>query len=299
MATTTHGLPVAEHLIDVPGGQVWCEVVGAESTRTPLLCLHGGPGFPSAYLDSLRALGDERQVILYDQLGCGNSERPDDLELFQPDRFVAEVGAVRRALGLERVHLLGQSWGGMLALLTVLDDPTGIESVVFASAAIDVPVWVDDCNALKAQLAADVRDAIDRHEAHGWTTCLEYAVAVCAWWKRHVCRLDPWPETIERAFQGFGAECYETMWGPSEFTCTGHLKGLELSGHLSEIRIPALFTCGRHDESTPASNERFAAMMPNAELLVFENSSHTAHLEEEEAYLHALREFLAPHDRPA
>jgi proline-specific peptidase len=297
MASSAQQVPSTEHRIDVPGGRVWCAVVGRESARTPLLCLHGGPGFPSAYLDSLRELGDERQVVLYDQLGCGNSDRPDDLSLFETERFVEEVGAVRRALGLERVHLLGQSWGGMLALLTVLDDPSGIESIVFASAAIDVPRWVDDCNALKAELPEKVRDSIDRHEHHGRTGCLEYAAASYEWWKRHVCRLDPWPDTIERAFEGFGGECYETMWGPSEFTCTGRLKGLELSGRLPEVTQPTLFTCGRYDESTPASNELFAGQMPDAELRVFEDSSHTAHLEEEQAYLAVLREFLGRHDR--
>lgn len=283
---------MAERMIDVPGGQVWTDTVGS-GPRTPLLLLHGGPGMPSPYLDSLRALSADRPVVLYDQLGCGRSSRPPAAEgHYTAERFVAEVTVVRDALGLSEIHLLGQSWGGMLAALYTAERPEGLQTVTFASPVIDVARWVEDCTTLKSELPADVRDTIDRHEASGNTGCLEYAAASLDWWRRHVCRLVPFPDELERALAGFGAECYETMWGPSEFTCTGNLAGMELSSRLGDITCPVLFTCGRYDEAVPASTERFARLA-SAEFRVFEQSSHLAHLEERTAYLACVRDFLA------
>ena len=103
-----------EGFIDVPGGRVWYRVVGSGS-GTPLLLLHGGPGVPSYYLKPLMALADERPVIFYDQLGCGHSDRPADSTLWTIDRYVEELDQVRRTLGLSQVHLLGHSWGTILA----------------------------------------------------------------------------------------------------------------------------------------------------------------------------------------
>jgi pimeloyl-ACP methyl ester carboxylesterase len=100
-----------EGYIEVPGGRVWFRSIGeAADDRAPLLCLHGGPGFTHNYLEPLEALADRRRVIFYDQLGCGRSERPDDLSLWTVQRFVEEVAQVRAALGLERLHLFGSSW---------------------------------------------------------------------------------------------------------------------------------------------------------------------------------------------
>jgi proline iminopeptidase len=100
---------------------------------TPLLCLHGGPGFTHYYLEPLEALADRRRVICYDQLGCGRSDRPGDLSLWNVDRFVAELAQVRSALKLDRLHLFGGSWGGMLAMRYVLDrqrDQPDLESPI-------------------------------------------------------------------------------------------------------------------------------------------------------------------------
>ncbi|HLH64672.1 MAG TPA: proline iminopeptidase-family hydrolase [Solirubrobacteraceae bacterium] len=284
-------------MIEVPGGRVWCEAVGSRTDRPPLLCLHGGPGLPSAYLDTLRGLADERQVVLYDQLGCGRSDRPSSRDLYRAERFVEEVACVREGMGLERFHLLGQSWGGMLAVMFALTRPPGLVSLILASPVIDASRWVADCNRLKAQLPEEIRRTIDEHEAHGFTGCPEYAAATLEWWRRHVCRIAPFPAEVERAWQGLGAECYETMWGPSEFTCSGNLKDVALSSRLAEIDVPTLFTCGRHDEATPQSTGEFAQLVARARLVVFEASSHMAHLEEAEAYLACVREFLGHAER--
>ena len=282
-------------MIDVTGGRVWAEIVG-DGPGTPLLVLHGGPGVPSYYLDSLRALASERPVVLYDQLGCGRSDRPADTSLYRAERFVAEVGQVRDALGLGRVHLLGQSWGGMLAAMYVLTAPPGLASLVLASPVIDSGRWADDCARLKAALPAEVQEVIDEHEASGFTGCPEYAAATLEWWRRHICRLRPFPADVERALASMGVECYATMWGPSEFTLTGNLRDVTLSPRLPELALPVLFTCGRHDEATPESTGYFAGLVPGARLAVFEHSSHMAHLEQADAYLAQVSAFLTEAD---
>jgi hypothetical protein len=100
---------IREGYVSVPGGRVWYRIMGA-ADAVPLLTLHGGPGAGHDYLEPLEALASDRPVVFYDQLGCGRSEQPADRSLWQMDRFVAEIGAVRGALGLERIHLLGHSW---------------------------------------------------------------------------------------------------------------------------------------------------------------------------------------------
>src|SRR5262245_57729257 len=102
-AETSKGLSSGEGFIDVPGGKVWYRIAGS-GTATPLLALHGGPGFPSDYLTPLTKLADERPVILYDQLGCGKSDRPSDKSLWKTERFVRELATVREKLGLSDVH---------------------------------------------------------------------------------------------------------------------------------------------------------------------------------------------------
>src|SRR5438309_8372310 len=121
-----------ETFVEVPGGRVWTQVVGG-GERIPLVVLHGGPGFPHDYVRSLEDLADERMVVFYDQLGCGRSDRPDDPSLWTLDRAVAEVAAVREALGLERMHLFGNSWGGWLAMQYVLDRQPALDSLVISS----------------------------------------------------------------------------------------------------------------------------------------------------------------------
>jgi len=284
-------MKAGEGLVEVTGGRVWYEVVGS-GDATPLLVLHGGPGFTHEYMRSLEALADERPVVFYDQLGCGRSDRPDDLSFWTTERHVEELALVRWALGLEKVHILGQSWGGMLVTDYALTRPTGVESIVMASPCISIPRWVADAARLKAALSPELIATIDSHEARGFTTCPEYMAAMLVYYKRHVCRLDPWPVEVERAFHTYGPVVYETMWGPSEFTVSGNLSDYDRSGRLKEIELPVLFTCGRHDEATPESVGWYSSLLPGSRLVVFEESSHMSHLEERERYNDVIREFL-------
>ncbi len=286
--------PEAQGRISVPGGQVWYKIVGQGRPGVPLLCLHGGPGMPHDYLEPLADLAVDRPVVFYDQLGCGKSDRPADDALWTVDRFVEEVAVVRDALGLDRVHLFGNSWGGWLALQYALDRRPSLESLILSSSPPSVARWITDCAQLRAALDPQTRDVLDRHEASGYFGCLEYQAAVLQFYRRHLCRLDPWPDCVERTFAGMGADVYAAMWGPSEFgPVTGRLRDWDVTGRLGEISVPTLVTGGRHDEARPAHLAVLADGIEGAELVIFEQSAHLAFVEERERYLGVLAAFLA------
>jgi len=201
------------------------------------------------------------------------------------------------ALGLKRVHLLGQSWGTMLLTDYMLTKPHGVASVIFSDPAISMTQWVKDAHRLRSELPPETQATLDRHEKLGSTNCYEYQAAVNEYYKRHVCRLAIYPEVAERAFAGIGESVYLTMNGPNEFSVTGNLKDYDRVGRLKEITQPSMFICGRYDEGTPEATEIYHRALPGSELVVMENSSHMPMLEEPEKYLEVVREFIGKHDR--
>jgi len=280
-----------EGTIPVDGHAVWYRIVGEGGV--PLLTLHGGPGAGHDYLEPLERLADERPVVFYDQLGCGRSDQPDDLSLWRIERFVREVDIVREALGLDRVHLLGQSWGGWLAIEYMLSRPAGIVSLTLASTSASTRQFVEEAERWKDQLPPVVRDTLRRHEATGDWHHPEYEAATLEFYRRHLCRLDPWPDPLVRSAQIIdGNPVYQTMNGPNEFIITGSLKDWDRTDRLGEIMVPTLITVGRYDEIAPPCAETLQHGIQGSELHLFEESSHTAHLEETEAYLGVVRSFL-------
>jgi proline-specific peptidase len=290
-------MQVREGRIPVPGGSVWYRRLGPDR-GVPLLALHGGPGCGHDYLESLEALADERPVIFFDQLGCGRSDKPDDPSLWRMDRFVEELVAVRAQLDLQRVHLFGQSWGGWLAIEYMVRRPSGIASLTLASTASSVPQVIQETARLKATLPAEVLEVLHRHEADGDYHHPEYEAAMMEFYRRFVCRLDPWPDPLMRTLQNMTEHPipYETMQGPNEFTFTGNLRNWDRTDQLAEIAVPTLVTCGRHDELGPPCAERLHRGIAGSELRVFERSAHCAHLEEAADYLRVLRDFLGRAD---
>lgn len=281
-----------EGYLPVPGGMVWYRMVG-DGPGLPLLVLHGGPGAGREYLDVLGALGDRRTVVFYDQLGGGRSEAPDLPSLWRMERFTAELAAVRRMLGLHRVHLFGHSWGGWLALDYLLSRPRGVAGVTLASTSASLPQQARELAALRAALPAELAEALDTHEACGEYDDPAYRAALVEFYQRHLCRLPVWPAQLERAMVGLaGSAVYRTMLGPNELVLTGSLRDWDRIGQLAAIDVPALVTVGRFDEITPACAETLRQGLPDARLRVFEASAHMPHLEETEAYLAELAGFL-------
>ena len=217
-----------------------------------------------------------------------------DDSLWTVDRFVEELATVKRELGLDRPHLFGNSWGGWLALQYTLDRKPDLASLVLSSSPPSVERWITDCAQLRAGLDAPVREVLDSHEAAGYFGCPEYQWAVTQFYRRHLCRQHPWPDCLERTFAGMGGDVYLTMWGPSEFgPVSGRLRGWDVTARLDEIEVPALVTGGRHDEARPEHLGVLAAGIGGAELVIFEDSSHLAFIEEPARYLQVVGDFLA------
>jgi proline-specific peptidase len=274
---------------------VWYRIIGEprEPGKPPLLCLHGGPGAPHDYLMPLEALAkDGRRVIFYDQLGCGNSDQPSDPSLWTVERFVDGVDAIRDALALDRVHLLGHSWGGMLALEYALTRPTGLASLILASTTASTHQWIAEADRLRADLPPEVQEVLLYHEATATTDDPAYQEAMMAFYERHVCRLAEWPEFVTRTFNRLRHEVYGTMWGPSEFHSTGALREWDVRDRLGEIDVPTLVTSGRYDEATPHIAETLKRGIPVAQVVIFEQSAHMAHAEEPERYRQEIEDFL-------
>ena len=288
---------ISEGTVEFHGYHTWYRIAGEKEDpgKYPLLCLHGGPGVPHDYLEALEAMADTgRRVIFYDQLGCGNSDQPHDPSMWTVDLFVEEVDAVRKALGLERVHLLGQSWGGMLAMQYMLTRPEGIISLIIASSPASMEQWVSEANRLREELPADVQQTLLKHEQAGTTADPAYQEAMLEFYRRHVCRLEPMPAGVQRAFDKLAQnpEVYYTMNGPSEFHVIGLIRDFNVIDRLGEIRVPTLVTSGRYDEATPLVAGTVQRGIPGSEWVVFENSAHLAHAEEPERYLQVLTDFM-------
>ncbi len=288
-------LAAEEGRVSFRGHKVWYRIVGGpeEPGKLPLLCLHGGPGAPHDYLEPLEELATSgRRVVFYDQLGCGNSDLPSDPSLWTIELFVNEIDVIRDALGLDHVHLLGQSWGGMLALEYTLTRPAGLASLILASTTASVPEWIAEANRLRADLPPEVQQVLLHHEATETTDNPVYQDLMMMFYKRHVCRLDEWPEFVTRTFDLLRQEVYGTMWGPSEFHATGTLREWDVRDRLGEIDIPTLVTAGRYDEATPDLAETLRRGIPNSEVVIFEESAHMAHAEEPERYRQVLKDYL-------
>ena len=287
--------PERAGFVAVRGGQVWYRINGMGHVvegKLPLLVIHGGPGFSHHYLLALTALADDRPVIFYDQLDSGNSERPGNPANWTVERFVSEVDDVRAALGLDRLIVLGSSWGGTVAAEYAIARPAGLVGLVLASPLISTPRWIADNTAYRKALPADVQKVLDEHEAAGTTDSQEYQDAVMVFYRRHLCRLDPWPDEVNRAFELANLDLYVTMWGNTEFNATGTLKDYDASARLDRIEVPTLFTCGEFDEATPAACRDFAALVPNGRAEVIPDASHMAFVEQPGAYMATVRAFF-------
>lgn len=285
-------VPTREGLVAVPGGRVFVRQIG-NGSGTPLLALHGGPGGVSCRFEVLAPLAADRPVIFYDQLGSGRSDRPTDTTLWRVPRFVDEVTAVREALGLTQVHLLGHSWGGALAAeYLAAAKPAGIVSVVLSSPLLDTPRWIADANLLRAQLPDSIRRVLDEHEARGTLDAPAYQVATDTFYGRHVRRL---PVGNEPRCEGVAGNdtIYRQMWGPTEFLSTGSLKTWTRAADLPSIAAPTLFIAGEFDEARPQTLDTFRATMPDARLVVIPGAAHAAMREKPTEYVGALRAFLA------
>ncbi len=292
-----------EGYLDVRGHRSWYRVRGElTAERTPVVICHGGPGSTSDYVWPIAELArDGRGTVVYDQLGNGRSDHLPEApaEFWTVELFQDELVALTEHLGIAgRYAVVGQSWGGMLAMEHAIRQPPGLRSIVVADSPASIPLWVREANRLRAQLPPDVQQTLLRHEAAGTTDDPEYEAACRVFYLRHVCRIDPFPPLLQATFDAMASDptVYATMNGPSEFHVVGTISDWDITEELGRITVPTLLVSGRYDEATPVVVQPVKDGIPGSEWVVFENSSHTPHLEEPERFLDVVGDFLRRHD---
>ena len=262
-------------------------------TKGTVLCLHGGPGATHDYLLSLEDLAQfGYRVVMIDQLGCGKSDRPRGTSLYTIPHNVEEVEAVRAALRLGKVHLMGSSYGGALAIATALKYQRRLKSLVITGGLVSVPLTVREMRRLVGRLPPKVRATISKYEALGDYENPRYLAAVTEFYRRHVCRLPVWPREVVYSFDHISKPVYYTMNGPNEFTIIGTIKDWDVTDQLPRIRLPTLVTVGRYDEVTPRVAREIHDGIRGSRLVQFEKSAHLAMWEERARYIEVVRNFL-------
>jgi L-proline amide hydrolase len=280
------------------GHETWYSVVGElDSGPTPVIICHGGPGSAHDYTEPIAELSRfGRGCVLYDQVGCGKSTHLADApaEFWSPQLFKDELVELARHLSVaDRYAVVGQSWGGMLAMEHALDHPGGLRAIVVADSPASMPLWVEEANRLRKDLPPDVQETLTRHETDGTTDDPAYEEAVRVYYDRHLCRV-PWPDCVQRSFALMAEDptVYHTMNGPSEFHCIGSLKTWDITEQLPEIDTPTLLVSGRYDEATPHIVQQIHQRIPGAQWELFEESSHMPHVEQPDAFLARVETFL-------
>jgi len=278
--------------IDVPGGPVWYHVAGT-GPGIPLMVLHGGPGGSICGYSRLDSLGIERPIVRYDQLGSGRSGRPNDVSLWTVARFVEELHVVRKNLGLDKMHLLGHSWGGSLAAAYVLEKGTdGIVSVVLSSPLLSTPLWIEDANYLRSLLPADVQKTLTEHEEAGTTDSDEYREASEVFYERHVIGGPRRKQPAECDGSPSGEFVYQYMWGPTEFHATGNLLDFDVTGRLHEIDVPVMFIAGEFDEARPERVAEFQKLVPGSKMTVIMDAAHGTLSKKPQEYKRVIENFF-------
>jgi len=281
--------------------QTYYRIVGdLKSDLTPLLLLHGGPGSSHNYFEVFDQLAAEtgRPVIMYDQLGCGQSSIPDRPELWHATTWVDELAALRDYLHLDRVHLLGQSWGGMLAIIYLCERrPAGIQSLILASTLSSSALWSQEQHRLIAFMSPADRAAMATAEQTGDFSAPEYVAANQRYMIAHASGpvTATSAEYLRRPKVG-GTQAYQTAWGPNEAFPTGTLADYDYTDRLPELTMPTLVTSGVNDLCTPLVAKNMVDHLPNAEWTLFTNSRHMAFIDETEAYLTRLKRWLNEQD---
>lgn len=281
-------------LIPVDGKyKVWTKKLGAGKIK--VLTLHGGPGLTHEYFECFEDFLPQAGIefYYYDQLGSSYSDQPDDKGLWTIERFREEVEQVRQALGLENFYLYGQSWGSMLGIEYALKYQKHLKGLVLSSMTASVPSYMAYIAKLRAALPADIQAVLTKYEATGEYEAPEYQEAMYKGvYGRHICRIEPWPDPVARAFKHLNPQVYGTMQGPNEFVVTGTFKDWDRWADLPKIGVPTLLIGARYDEMDPEDIKKMGRAIPRSRVAICENGSHLAMWDDQEAYFRHLLRFL-------
>lgn len=289
----TPGLPPGEALLPVVDGRVWYHKVGT-GPGIPVILLHGGPGYSSYYLKLFEKLGDDRVVVRYDQGGSGKSGTLTDTTKMNLPHFVAELDSLRSHLGYDKVHILGHSWGTILAFEYYRAHPERVASLTLGSPALNMPAWERNAKRLLKTISDSGQRAVADAERSGNYETPAYQAANGEFWSKYVMRSSPGPvqADLDSVLTQVNEAIYRYMQGPSEFTIVGSLKYYDATQDLKRIAVPVLFTVGEFDEANPKLVRQQAAVVSGAKVEVLKGSAHLTPWDAPDQNLAVVREFL-------
>ena len=289
-------MKITEGYMPFEGFKTYYRIVGEGTEgKKPLVLLHGGPGSTHNYFEVLDKIAETgRQVIMYDQIGCGNSFVEGHPELFNADTWIKELIELRKHLRLEEIHLLGQSWGGMQAIWYALEyKPQGIKSYILSSTLSSAKLWEKEQKRRISYMSEDDQKALlnPDYDSNEYNDSLDkFMKMYCA---GEVT--EDSPECLRRAKKA-GSEAYVVGWGQNEFSPTGTLAGYEFTDRLHEIKEPCLITSGAIDLCSPYIATTMYDRIPNSKWELFEYSRHMPFVEENDKYMEVLTKWLDAND---
>lgn len=279
-----------EGFTKVIGGNIYYKIFGSNKNGTPLLLIHGGPGYHGT-LAALSPLSKKRKIVIYHQLGSGKSDRPNDKKLWVVERFVDEVEKLRIALKLDKMHILGHSWGAAVASEYAFQNKSRVKSLILASPFLNAAIWEKDAKKLIKKLPSRLQQIIKTSARKNDFKSKEYMRAVKEYYKRFLIRIKR-PAISKLSIKLGNSDIYEYMWGPNEFSCLGTLKNYNVVGKLASLHVPILITYGKYDQITSDTENNLAKRFKNAKAVMFSKSSHVPHLEEKEKYMKVIDDFM-------
>ena len=277
------------------GFRVWTKRFG--NSRIKVLLLHGGPAATHEYLECFESFFPQAGIEFYeyDQLGSYYSDKADNDSLWTVTRFVEEVEQVRKALGLNRDNffLLGQSWGGILAMEYALKYQDNLKGLIISNMTASFPKYAAYNAQLRARMRPALIDSLTYYESRGDYQNPQYQNLVFQeYYARHLCRLPEWPEPLLRSFTHLNQHVYEYMQGPSEFVPGGILKDWTVWDKLPEIRIPTLTIGAKYDTMNPEEMREMSRLVQNGHYLYCANGSHLAMWDDQKVYMNGVVDFI-------
>jgi proline iminopeptidase len=282
-------------MVPVVGGKykVWTKKVGSGPVK--VLLLHGGPGFTHEYLEAMESFLPQAgiEMYYYDQLGCGNSDQPDDPALWTLPRYLEEVEEVRIGLGLDNFVLYGHSWGGVLAIEYALHHQRHLRGLVISNMTAGITALLRHLDVIKRQLPPATQARLKVLEAAEAYDAPEYEqIMMEELYPKVICRTTPWPDAVNRVFRHANLKIYNQMQGKSEFLVTGNLKDWERWDRLHEITVRTLTIGAKYDEMDPEDMQKMATLMPRGQAVICAEGSHLCMWDAQAFYFTHLLKFL-------
>ena len=279
--------------------KVWTKRIG-NNPNIKLLLLNGGPGATHEYFECFENFlpAEGIEIIYYDQLGCGNSDNPNDVALWDLARYVEEVEQVRKALNLDasNFYMLGHSWGGILAMEYALKYQKNMKGLIISNMMSSCPEYGKYAEEVLAkQMDPKVLAEIKQIEAAKDFANPRYMeLLIPNFYEEHILRFPAkdWPEPVNRSFAKMNQSLYVSMQGPSEFGISGKLEKWDRKADLKNITIPTLVIGAKYDTMDPKHMEEMAKLVQNGTYLFCPKGSHMDFYDDQKVYFEGLIPFL-------